>query len=119
VVKMSIKRILKSLENLGLSKRDAEVYMYLAKNGQKTAREIMTGLGISKQKLYIIMKNLRNKNVVIVNNRRLSTFEAISFKKVLDLIIKIKKEQSEAILETKKELLSNWKKVDWTSNKNS
>ncbi len=114
---MSLKRIMKSLQSLGLSQRDSEVYIYLAKTGPTKGLEVINGLGIAKNQFYFIIKNLQTKQVVKASAKRPATYEAIAFDKVLELIIKIKREQRVALLEAKNELLPNWKQVR-RSNKN-
>ena len=113
---MSLKRVLEKLESLGLSHTDSVLYIYLAKNGPKKGRDLRNILKMSKQNLYLSLKNLRNKQIVIANNESPSEYCAVSFEKVLDLLIEIKIKQSEVILETKKGLLSNWRSIDWKNN---
>ena len=113
---LSLDRVLKSLVSLGISKSDAEVYIYLAKEGPKKASELANALEISRQKLYLNLKKLIEKQIVTTSDNKPSIFSAIAFEEAIDLLIQIKKEQSAAILETKEELISNWKSVDWKNN---
>jgi sugar-specific transcriptional regulator TrmB len=113
VFELSLDRVLKSLVSLGISKSDAEVYIYLAKEGPKKASELAKALEISRQKLYLNLKKLIEKQIVTTSDNKPSIFSAIAFEEAIDLLIQIKKEQSAAILETKEELISNWKSVDW------
>jgi sugar-specific transcriptional regulator TrmB len=108
--------VLKSLVSLGINQNDAEVYIYLAKEGPKKASELANALEISRQKLYLNLKKLIEKQIVTTSDHKPLIFSAIAFEEVIDLLIKIKKEQSAAILETKEELLANWKTVDWKNN---
>ena len=110
---MSLERVLKTLEGLGLSRTDAEVYVYLAKKGPKNGRELADALQVTKQQLYPSLKNLRSKGVVTVSLERPALFSAVAFEKVVDLLIAIKVEQAKAIKETKKELLASWRSVNW------
>jgi sugar-specific transcriptional regulator TrmB len=105
--------VLKTLEGLGLSRTDAEVYVYLAKKGPKNRRELADALQVTKQQLYPSLKNLRSKGVVTVSLERPALFSAVAFEKVVDLLIAIKVEQAKAIQETKKELLASWRSVNW------
>ena len=107
--------MLKSLVSLGITQNDAEVYIYLAKEGPKKASELANALETSRQRLYINLKKLIEKQIVTTSDTKPSVFSAITFEEVIDLLVKIKKEQSAAILETK-ELLANWKTVDWKNN---
>jgi sugar-specific transcriptional regulator TrmB len=113
VFKLSLDRVLRSLVNLGISESSAEVYIYLAKEGPKKARELVNALEISRQQLYNNLKKLREKQIVTTSEGKPLIFYAIAFEQVIDLLVTIKKEQTAAILETKKELLANWRSVDW------
>jgi sugar-specific transcriptional regulator TrmB len=103
---------MKTLESFGLSRTDAEVYVYLAKNGSRKAPELANALQITKQQLYPSLKKLKNKGIVTVSRERPALFSAIVFEKVLELLITIKVEQAKAIKETKKELLNSWRSID-------
>jgi sugar-specific transcriptional regulator TrmB len=109
---LSLERVLKTLEGFGLSRTDAEVYVYLAKKGSKKGRELANALQITKQQLYPALTNLKNKGIVTVSRERPALFSAIAFEKVLELLITIKMDQAKAIKETKKELLNSWRSID-------
>jgi sugar-specific transcriptional regulator TrmB len=109
---LSLERVLKTLEGFGLSRTDAEVYIYLAKKGSRKGRELANALQITKQQLYPILKNLKNKGIVTVSPERPALFSAVAFEKVLELLITIKMDQAKAIKETKKELLNTWRSID-------
>jgi sugar-specific transcriptional regulator TrmB len=110
---LSLERVLKTLESFGLSRTDAEVYVYLAKKGPKEGRELADALQITKQQLYPCLKNLKSKGIITVSLERPAMFSALAFEKVLELLIEIKVEQSKAISETKKELLASWRSTNW------
>ena len=110
---MSLERVLKTLEGFGLSRIDAEVYVYLAKKGPKKGRELANALQVTKQQLYPSLKNLKNKGIVTANLERPALFSAVDFEKVLELLIEIKVEQAKVIKETKKELLGSWQSISW------
>ena len=108
---MSKERVLKTLEGLGLSRADAEVYVYLAKKGPRKGRRLANDLQITKQQLYPSLRNLEKKGIVTVSLDRPALFSAVAFEKVLELLIEIKVEQAKAIKETKKKLLDSWRSV--------
>jgi sugar-specific transcriptional regulator TrmB len=110
---LSIERVLKILEGFGLSRIDAEVYVYLAKKGPKKGRELANALQIAKQQLYPSLKNLKNKGIVTVSRERPALFSALAFEKVLELLITIKIDQAKAFKDTKKELLNSWRSMSW------
>ena len=110
---MSLERVLKTLEGFGLSRTDAEVYVYLAKKGSKKGRELANALQITKQQLYPSLKNLKNKGIVTVSCERPALFSAVAFEKVMELLITVKMEQAKAFEETKKQLMDNWRSINW------
>jgi sugar-specific transcriptional regulator TrmB len=105
---LSKERVLKTLEGLGLSRVDAEVYVYLAKKGPRKGRKLANDLQITKQQLYPSLRNLEKKGIVTTSLDRPALFSALAFEKVLELLITIKMDQAKAIKETKKELLKSW-----------
>jgi len=113
---MSLQRIFKTLVSLGLSQTDARVYIYLATKGSKKASQVCDSLKINKQLIYPSLKNLKKKQIITQNKKQVTIFSAVPFEVVLDMLIKIKFEQSEEILENKKKLIASWKSMDWNNN---
>jgi sugar-specific transcriptional regulator TrmB len=105
--------VLKTLESFGLSRMDAEVYVYLAKKGPKKGRDLANALQVTKQHLYPSLKNLKNKGAVTSSLERPALFSAVAFEKVVELLITIKVEQAKAVKETKKELMDSWRSIKW------
>ena len=110
---MSIERVLKTIEAFGLSRMDAEVYVYLAKEGPKKGRELAKALQVTKQQLYPSLKNLKEKGVVTASLEHPALFSALAFEKVVELLIAVKVEQAQAFKETKKELIDSWQSIEW------
>ena len=110
---MSLERVLKALEAFGLSRTDSEVYLYLAKKGPIKGREVANALQISKQQLYPILKNLKDKGIINASVDRPALFSALAFEEVIELFIKIKVDQAKVIKETKRELMKSWRSMNW------
>jgi sugar-specific transcriptional regulator TrmB len=108
---VSLERALRILENLGLPRTDAEVYVYLAKKGPKSEKDLANALKLAKQQLYSSLKNLQNKGIVTATVEKSALFSAVAFEKVLDLLVKVNIEQAQAIKETKNELLTSWRSM--------
>jgi len=108
---LSLERILKALVSLGLSQTDAEVYIYLATEGPTKARNITNSLTINERQVYRSLKRLQNKGITIADGERPFEFSAVPFEDVLDLLMEIKKEQAQALQESRKEFLSSWRKI--------
>jgi sugar-specific transcriptional regulator TrmB len=109
--RLSLERVLKALVSLGLSQTDAQIYVYLATEGPAKARNIINGLTINERQVYRSLKRLQNKGITIANNERPFEFSAVPFEEVLDLLMEIKKEQAQALKESRKEVLSSWRKI--------
>jgi sugar-specific transcriptional regulator TrmB len=116
---LSLERILKALLNLGLSQTDAKIYIYLATEGPSKARRIISGLTINGRQVYRSLKRLRNKGITIANDKRPSEFSAVPFEVVLNLLMKIKKEQAEALQVSKEELISAFRTEEKQFNANN
>lgn len=102
---MSLERIIKALVDIGLSKMDAEVYVYIAKKGPKTISHLTKTLIFSKQEINRSLNTLQ-ANGLLTRNRIL--FCALPFEEALVLLIETKKEQAQAMHESKEELLTTW-----------
>lgn len=108
---MSLERVLKILENFGLAKTDAKVYVYLAKKGPKRKKELTDEFKLTDQQLYASLKNLLGKGVVIASVEKFALFSALDFERVLDLFVKANMEQAQAVKENKEEILANWRSM--------
>jgi sugar-specific transcriptional regulator TrmB len=106
---LSLERVIKALVGLGLSRSDAEVYVYLAKKGPRKVEDLAKALIYNKHKIYASIKNLQNKGLV---SKRDSIFSALPFEEALDLLIKKEKEQTQVMHESKEELLTTWEIKD-------
>jgi sugar-specific transcriptional regulator TrmB len=103
--------MLKTLVNLGFTETDAQVYVFLATEGPQKASNIAEELQIYKQHIYRILKKLQSKGIVNASAEYPARFSAVLFEKVLDLLIKAKMEQQQALQESKEELLSTWRSI--------
>ena len=108
---MSLERVLSILENFGLAKTDAEVYVYLAKKGPKRETDLSSAFKLNEQQLYSSLKNLQSKGIITATVEKSALFSAVAFERVLDLLVKANIEQAQAINETKEELLTRWRSV--------
>jgi sugar-specific transcriptional regulator TrmB len=96
------------LGKLGLAQTDAKVYVYLAANGPNKARAIVDYLKINRGQVYKSLRRLQNKGATISSNEHPIKFSAVPFEDVLDMLMKIKKEQAKILQESKEELIANF-----------
>lgn len=106
---MSLERILRLLQDLGLSKDEAEVYIYLAKKGPQTIKTLEECLKKSKNHIKKILKGLEEKQLTTRRSKRSIFFLAIPFEKLLTNYAKIRFNQVKRIEQTRLSFLSDWK----------
>ncbi|MFX1301032.1 MAG: helix-turn-helix domain-containing protein [Promethearchaeota archaeon] len=100
---MSLERVIKALIGLGLSRSDAEIYVYLAKKGPNKVVALEVALNYDRKKLHTSLKTLQTRGLVAKEH---TTFSALPFEEALDLLIKMEKERAKAVQESREELLS-------------
>jgi sugar-specific transcriptional regulator TrmB len=108
---MSQEIVLRTLAILGFFNTDIKVYIYLAKKGTQTGKELSNSLKMQRQRLYPCLRRLQKKGVVNATCQNPVLFSALPFEKVLDLFIEVKREQAKTLQESKKELLSTWRSI--------
>jgi sugar-specific transcriptional regulator TrmB len=113
---LSLKRIIKVLASLGLSQTDAQVYIYLATNGPNKARAIVDYLKVNRGQVYKSLKRLQNKGTILYSDEHPIEFSALPFEHVLDMLMRIKKEQARILQESKEELISDFRTEKKKSN---
>jgi sugar-specific transcriptional regulator TrmB len=104
------------LGSLGLSQTDAKVYIYLATNGPKKARAIIDYLNNNRGQVYKSLRRLQNKGATVSSNEHPIKFSAVPFEDVLDMLMKIKKEQAEILRDCKEELILDFRTEKKKSN---
>jgi sugar-specific transcriptional regulator TrmB len=108
---VSQEKVLKTLSDLGLTKLDSKIYIYLAKKGPQKGKEISKALKVQRQQVYRSLKYLQSKAIVSATLERPAKFSAVSFEKVLDLFIRAKMEEAQTVQHEKSELISSWKAI--------
>jgi sugar-specific transcriptional regulator TrmB len=103
--------MLTTLINLGFTESEVQVYVFLATEGPKKARDIADTLKIQKNQLYCILKKLRSQGIVNPSSEYPARFSAVSFDQILDIIIKARAEQQEVLEASKQELISAWRSI--------
>ena len=108
---MSLERVLKALVGLGLSQMEAEVYLFLAKQGPTTARNTAEALQVFRQQLYPCLRKLRTKEIVTATNQRPCQFSAIPFAKLFDLLVKAHLDEANSTEQNRGVILSEWRSM--------
>jgi len=104
--------VLKALVSLGLSRRAAEVYVYLATKGPQKTADIASTLKLKKQQeLYSALKNLQEKRIVRANLNYSAHYSALPFEKAIDLLLEVKRKDAQSIEQNREEILSEWHSI--------
>ena len=99
--------MIKALVSLGLSRSEAEMYVYIANKGPQKALDIANALNCNKSTVYDNMKKLQKKGLV---TKEVSSFTALPFEETLELLIARERKKTNNFQETKKQILANWKR---------
>ncbi len=101
--------IVKTLENLGLRRLDAEVYVYLVQSEPQKAKNIAEALETYERQLYRSLKNLQRRGMISASQERPAQFSAVSFDKVLDQFIEANRGEAQRIEKNREQILWMWR----------
>lgn len=99
------------LRELGLSKRETEVYILLAKKGFQGVNSIATTLKMDRPQTYRALKSLQEKGVVEATIESPTRYAAISLETLIDSLVKEKKNAVEHLEADKQDLVAYWKSL--------
>ena len=106
---MSLERVIKALISLGLTRSEAEVYVYIAKKGPQKVVNIAEVLNSTTKTVYSKLESLETKGLI---KKDQEIFYAIPFEDALDTLIRKKKERAQAMHKNKEKNLTIWKTED-------
>jgi len=110
---MSLNRIIQVLEEIGLTQIEARIYVYLDDKEAVNEKELFKKFNLNSRTLNKYLCNLENRGLVISEIDAFKNFSAVPFEDVLNVIIEKKVKKSKEIIETKKQIISVWKSIDW------
>ena len=108
---MGEEQVEKVLKSFGLTDKEAEVYVFLAKHGVLKGGQIAKQMRMHKAEAYRFLKSLQSKGLVESTLESPTRFKAVPFGTALDLFVKAKRDEAALIESAKKELLSDWEKI--------
>jgi sugar-specific transcriptional regulator TrmB len=112
---VSKKPIIKALKDFGLTEKEAEAYILLAKHGVLKGGEITRQMKRNKGQVYRILHSLQQKGLVETTLESPKRFIAIPFEKALEKFVTTKREELTKIEEKTKDLLSDWERISQTT----
>jgi sugar-specific transcriptional regulator TrmB/pimeloyl-ACP methyl ester carboxylesterase len=111
VGEVSQKKAKTVLKDFGLTSKEADVYIFLARHEILTGGEIARQTKIARSLVYRILKSLQAKGLVEPTLESPKRFVAVPFEKTLDLIIKTRQEEALLVEKAKKDLLADWRVI--------
>jgi sugar-specific transcriptional regulator TrmB len=105
---ISIKKVLK---DFGLTEKEAEIYILLAKSGVLRGGEIVARAKKHRAQVYRILKILQTRGLVETTLEAPTRFTAVPFETFLDLNIRAKRNEAALIEKEKQELLVDWNRI--------
>ena len=90
---LSEKTIKEVLINSGLTEKEAEVYIFLAKHGASKTRKIARLMKKDKAQIFRILKRLQTKGFVESTLEFPTRYTVVPFENVLDSVVKAKQEE--------------------------
>ncbi|MDR0372649.1 MAG: CBS domain-containing protein [Nitrososphaerota archaeon] len=108
---MSEKDVTRFLQILGLSKREIQVYMFLAKSGVQSTSFVAKRLKMERVQAYRTFKKLQEKGFIEATLERPTRFTIVPFSVLVDNYITAKKSEVTNLNDQKQTLLTAWQSI--------
>ncbi|MEJ2242170.1 MAG: helix-turn-helix domain-containing protein [Candidatus Bathyarchaeota archaeon] len=108
---MEEKRLYEFLDEIGLSKRKADIYIYLSKKGVQKAQSVATHLDIDRAQTYRLLRSLKQKGVVEETIESPTRYLAIPIEKLIESYLKDKKTEVNNLEAEKTNIISYFKSI--------
>lgn len=104
-------KLQKKLLEYGLTQNQTKVYLFLEKNGSKTAIEISRSENIPRTETYQLLNALQDKGIVTALFRKPRRFNAISFEEGIQILIVSQSNHLNQLATQKDILIKLWNAV--------
>ncbi len=108
---MSEKDVTRFLQILGLSKREIQVYMFLAKSGVQSTSFVAKRLKMERVQAYRTFKKLQEKGFIEATLERPTRFTIVPFSALVDNFINAKRNEVANLSDQKQNLLTAWQSI--------
>lgn len=108
---MSETSVQKALQSFGLTEKESQIYICLARNGIQKGVEIAKKTKTAKAVVYRTLKILQRKGFIESSLESPIRHTAIPFETVLESQIRAKQEEAKQIETVKENLLADWRKI--------
>ncbi len=106
-----MERVLNLLQEIGLTRDEAKVYVCLAKRGPQTIKALTDNLQISRSQVAKALKGLKEKQIATRRKKYSTHFQAITFEKILTDYVKIQFNQARKMQEKRATLIADWREM--------
>ena len=96
------------LKEVGLTEKEATVYIFLSQRGIQRSGEIAKGVKTHRAEVYRILKNLQDKGFVEATLESPTRFIPVPFATIIDSFVESKQQEADKIEKARQELLENW-----------
>ena len=100
------------LKTIGLTDKETEIYIFLAKHGVQKISQISKSLKTNKGLAYRVLKNLQQKGIIQITLESPARYTAVPFEKVIDNYIASKRQEAKVIEKVREDLISELKSVN-------
>jgi sugar-specific transcriptional regulator TrmB/CBS domain-containing protein len=108
---LSEKDITKFLQALGFSKREVQIYIFLAKSGVQSTSFVAKRLKMERVQAYRTFKKLQEKGFIEATLERPTRFTVVPFEKLFAGFLETRKSELASLNDEKEALLSAWRSV--------
>ena len=105
---LSLERIIEIIEGFGLERSDAELYVYLAKKGPKSIKEIVKQMKMTDPNVYDSLKRLASHGYVSSRKEQQTLFFALEFEQIIERMISKKNKEAQLSQKAINELFDSW-----------
>jgi sugar-specific transcriptional regulator TrmB/CBS domain-containing protein len=106
---MGEEEILQFLKDLGLSKTESDIYLFLAKRGPLSASFVAKKLRMERVHAYRKFKRLQEKGFVTATLERPTRFRVVPLEELLDFFINAKKTEISNLEKRREKLIASWR----------
>jgi sugar-specific transcriptional regulator TrmB len=101
----------KILKTVGLTEKETDVYIFLAKHGALKGIDIAKLTRIDRAEVYRILKSLQSKGLLESTLEAPARFVTTPLDKVVDGFVKARRDEAASIENAKQELMNDWTKI--------
>lgn len=109
--KTLVKRVMELFSKFGISQYESYIYLFLAKNGGKTAPQVFKSLSIPRTETYRVLMKLQGKGLVTSSFDHPMTYTSSPIKNVVESLINQEKNRINDLEAHKQELIDLFHKI--------